>query len=67
MAQIIPQSVCTRFGLQIGAFMVWPVKVLICIFFVIAYPVSLLLEKILGPHSGVVYRRAEVRDLLLLR
>ena len=32
----------------------------------IAKPVSLLLEKILGQHNGVVYRKAELRELLNL-
>ncbi|KAM0752900.1 DUF21-domain-containing protein [Meredithblackwellia eburnea MCA 4105] len=63
-AEIIPQSVCSRFGLAIGASMVWPVQILIWIFYIVAWPVAKLLTWILGEHSGVVYRRAELKELI---
>ncbi|GAA5907042.1 hypothetical protein JCM5296_006575 [Sporobolomyces johnsonii] len=65
-SEIIPQSVCSRFGLQIGAAMVWPVRVLIYGLFVIAWPVAKILELLLGAHSGIVYRRAELKELVAM-
>ncbi|GAA5958047.1 hypothetical protein JCM8115_001112 [Rhodotorula mucilaginosa] len=61
-AEIIPQTVCSRFGLQIGAAMVPFVRVIIYVFFVVAWPVAKLLEFLLGAHEGIVYRRAELKN-----
>lgn len=65
-AEIIPQAVCSRFGLQIGAAMVIPVRIVIYIFFVISWPIAKLLEFLLGAHEGIVYRRAELKELVAM-
>ncbi|KAL8277315.1 hypothetical protein RQP46_010268 [Phenoliferia psychrophenolica] len=65
-SEIIPQSICSRFGLAIGSAMVGPVRVLIWCFFIISWPVARMLEYLLGAHSGVVYRRAELKELINL-
>ena len=65
-AEIIPQSICSRYGLLVGAKAAPVTQVLIYAMWPIAYPVALLLEKILGRHNGVVYRKAELRELLNL-
>ncbi|KAK9763091.1 hypothetical protein K7432_010548, partial [Basidiobolus ranarum] len=56
--EIIPQSVCSRHGLRVGAFFAWPVRILIWIMWIIAYPIACLLDWVLGEHHGVIYRRA---------
>ncbi|WVR07902.1 hypothetical protein IAU60_004945 [Kwoniella sp. DSM 27419] len=63
-AEIIPQSVCSRYGLLIGASMAWPVRVMMWIAFPIAWPIAKLLEYILGAHHGIIYRRSELRELI---
>lgn len=63
-AEIIPQSVCSRYGLLIGASMAWPVRILIFLAFPIAWPIAKLLEYILGAHHGIIYRRSELRELI---
>ncbi|KAH9987909.1 hypothetical protein BJV74DRAFT_963704 [Russula compacta] len=65
-AEIIPQSVCTRHGLYIGAKMVPVVRVLLWTLGIIAWPVAKILEVILGPHHGIIYRRAELKELIAL-
>lgn len=40
------------------------VRVLIVFFLPLAWPVAKLLEYMLGAHQGVVYRRAELRELI---
>ncbi|ORY34620.1 hypothetical protein BCR39DRAFT_585588 [Naematelia encephala] len=63
-AEIIPQSVCSRYGLLIGSKMAVPVRVLIWIAYPLAWPIAKLLEYILGAHHGIIYRRSELRELI---
>ncbi|ODQ50589.1 DUF21-domain-containing protein, partial [Saitoella complicata NRRL Y-17804] len=63
-AEIIPQAVCSRYGLAVGAFMAWPVRILIWCMFVFSYPIAKLLDYILGQNHGMVYRRSELAELL---
>ncbi|WVW87114.1 hypothetical protein I302_109171 [Kwoniella bestiolae CBS 10118] len=63
-AEIIPQSICSRYGLLVGASMAWPVRIMIWIAFPIAWPIAKLLEYILGAHHGIIYRRSELRELI---
>ncbi|KAI0253175.1 hypothetical protein BJV78DRAFT_1197272 [Lactifluus subvellereus] len=65
-AEIIPQSVCTRHGLYIGAKMVPVVRVLLWTLGIIAWPIAKVLELTLGPHHGIIYRRAELKELIAL-
>ncbi|KAK4689883.1 metal transporter CNNM, partial [Tremellales sp. Uapishka_1] len=63
-AEIIPQSVCSRYGLLIGAKMAKPVRGLMYFAMPLAWPVAKLLEYILGAHHGIIYRRSELRELI---
>jgi metal transporter CNNM len=64
--EIVPQAVCSRYGLEIGAFFAWPVRILMALEFIIAYPIAKLLDWVLGKHHGIVYRRAGKRMILIL-
>lgn len=64
--RIIPQAVCSRYGLEIGAFFAWPVRILLWIFAPVTYPVAWLLDFVLGHKNGVIYRHAELRELVSL-
>ncbi|KAI0674529.1 hypothetical protein C8Q78DRAFT_967399 [Trametes maxima] len=65
-SEIIPQSLCTRYGLAIGAQMAWFVRILILLIGIVSWPVAKLMELILGPHHGIMYRRAELKELIAL-
>ncbi|ORY22900.1 hypothetical protein BCR39DRAFT_550565, partial [Naematelia encephala] len=65
-AEIIPQSVCSRYGLLIGARMAIPVRIMIYIAYPLAWPIAKLLEYILGAHHGIIYRRSELKELINL-
>ncbi|KAL6205214.1 hypothetical protein ACLB2K_022476 [Fragaria x ananassa] len=61
---IIPQSICTRYGLAIGAAVTPFVRVLLWVCFPIAYPISKLLIYLLGHGHVALFRRAELKTLV---
>ncbi|KAI3622786.1 cbs domain-containing protein [Moniliophthora roreri] len=65
-AEIIPQSLFTRHGLYLGAKMAGLTRCLIFILGIISWPVAKLLEFVLGPHHGIIYRRAELKELIAM-
>ena len=56
--RIIPQAVCARHGLAVGAIFAWPVRILIWLMVPVAWPIAKLLDFALGHKQGVIYRRA---------
>ncbi|KHN19050.1 DUF21 domain-containing protein [Glycine soja] len=64
--EIIPQSICSRYGLAIGATVAPFVRVLVWICFPVAYPISKLLDYLLGHRHEALFRRAELKTLVNL-
>lgn len=62
--EIIPQAVCSRYGLSVGARMAGFVRVLLLTFLPIAYPISKLLDWLLGKGHFALLRRAELKTLV---
>ncbi|XP_021814488.1 DUF21 domain-containing protein At2g14520-like [Prunus avium] len=62
--EIIPQSICSRYGLAIGATVAPVVRVLVWICFPVAYPISKLLDFLLGHGHVALFRRAELKTLV---
>ncbi|KAF8346451.1 hypothetical protein F5887DRAFT_1271775 [Amanita rubescens] len=65
-SEIIPQSLFTRHGLYLGAKMAGFTQCLIYALGIIAWPVAKLLEFVLGSHHGIIYRRAELKELIAM-
>ncbi|KAH0748947.1 hypothetical protein KY290_028179 [Solanum tuberosum] len=61
--EVIPQAICTRYGLAVGANFVWLVRVLMVICYPIAYPIGKILDCVLGHHE-VLFRRAQLKALV---
>jgi ankyrin repeat/SOCS box protein 13/metal transporter CNNM len=64
--EIIPQALCTRYGLAIGYYLSPFVRVLIFLLFIIAWPISKLLDVLLGKDHSTFFRRAELKHLVSL-
>ncbi|KAF3667409.1 DUF21 domain-containing protein [Capsicum annuum] len=59
--EIVPQSIYTRNGLTIGATLAPLVQLLLWLFFPIAYPISKVLDWMLGKGHASLLRRAELK------
>ncbi|KAJ1911466.1 hypothetical protein GGI09_003991 [Coemansia sp. S100] len=64
--EIIPQSLCARYGLAIGAFFAYPVRILQYILAPLGYPIALLLDYVLGAAHSVTYKKAQLKELVSL-
>lgn len=62
--EVIPQSICVRYGLSIGAFMAAPVIFLMWALAPIAWPTAKLLDYLLGEDHGTVYKKSGLKTLV---
>ncbi|KAK8111458.1 uncharacterized protein PG998_007915 [Apiospora kogelbergensis] len=64
--EILPQSVCVRYGLQIGGYMSTPVELLMYAMAPVAWPTAKLLDWLLGEDHGTVYKKSGLKTLVTL-
>mmetsp|Transcript_58440 Transcript_58440/g.126439 ORF Transcript_58440/g.126439 Transcript_58440/m.126439 type:complete len:638 (+) Transcript_58440:61-1974(+) len=62
--EILPQAACSRYALQVGARTVCIVKVLICLFYILTKPMSLMLDYMLGQEVGTTYSPTMLTEML---
>ncbi|KAJ6794289.1 DUF21 domain-containing protein-like [Iris pallida] len=62
--EVIPQAICTRYGLAVGANFVWLVRILMLVCYPISYPVGKLLDYALGHNESALFRRAQLKALV---
>ncbi|KAG2260437.1 hypothetical protein Bca52824_079731 [Brassica carinata] len=61
--EIIPQAICSRYGLAVGANFLWLVRILMILCFPIAYPIGKVLDAVIG-HNDTLFRRAQLKALV---
>ncbi|CAJ1962379.1 unnamed protein product [Sphenostylis stenocarpa] len=61
--EVIPQSICSRYGLAVGANFVWLVRILMIICYPVAYPIGKVLDRLLG-HNEALFRRSQLKALV---
>ncbi|ORY10949.1 hypothetical protein BCR34DRAFT_484856 [Clohesyomyces aquaticus] len=64
--EVVPQSICVRYGLPIGAWMAPIVLSLMWIMAPVAWPTAKLLDYLLGEDHGTTYKKAGLKTLVTL-
>lgn len=65
--EIVPQSVCSRYGLAAGARTIELVMFFMGLLYVFAKPISLVLDWFLGEELGTVYNKKELKQLFMMQ
>ncbi|CAO3637864.1 unnamed protein product [Mucor hiemalis] len=64
--EVIPQSICVRYGLAIGAKCSPIVLAIMYFMYPIAYPTACVLDYFLGESHGTIYKKAGLKSLVSL-
>ncbi|KAL3864057.1 hypothetical protein ACJMK2_005766 [Sinanodonta woodiana] len=62
--EIMPQAMCSRHGLLVGAKTRFITYFFMGLTFPLSFPISLILDKILGEEIGQVYNREKLQELI---
>lgn len=61
--EVIPQAVCSRYALLIGAHTMWILKLVVLVTIPITFPLSAILDKVLGQDVSSNYNKNKMKQL----
>ncbi|XP_048485877.1 unextended protein [Plutella xylostella] len=64
LGEITPQAICSRHGLMVGAKSIIVTKAVMAVTAPLAFPVSKILDYLLGEEIGSVYNRERLKELV---
>jgi len=64
LGEIVPQSVFSRYAMDLGARLAWLVRIFIFIFYPVCKPLAFLLDKILGAEMPTIYTKHELIEII---
>jgi metal transporter CNNM len=64
LGEIVPQAACSRYALYVGSKSIPIVKFFMLLLCPLAYPISWVLNKVLGDELGTIYSKAEFEKLI---
>ena len=65
--EIVPQAVCSRYGLLSGYALAWLLWILIFLTFLISFPIAAILDKVLGEEVGASYTKNQLKKFFKLQ
>ncbi|ESO13032.1 hypothetical protein HELRODRAFT_62561 [Helobdella robusta] len=64
LGEILPQTICSRFGLSYGNKMAWLTNIFVVLAFPFSFPVSKLMDAVLDDEIPTVYNRDQIQEIL---
>ena len=62
--EIIPQAACSKHGLAVGAYTRYITYFFMIVTCPLSFPISLILDRVLGKEIAAVYNREKIRELM---
>ncbi len=62
--EIIPQAVFSRYAMKIGSKFVWLVKIFIFLLYPVCWPLSKILDRLVGEEMPTIYSKRELAEII---